>query len=142
MPRYSKRSLIDKVGIKEGDEILVLHAPNPYVELVGDLPGSVKIRETGDGPFDVILFFTKSREELERYLPDLKARLKQSGMLWVSWIKGSSGVVTDLNEHLVIQIGLRNDLVDVKVIGIDEMWSGLKFVYSIKDRPYTQRAQG
>jgi hypothetical protein len=55
-------------------------------------------------------------------------------MLWISWPKGSSNVQTDLNENTVIAIGLRNGLVDVKVAAIDETWSGLKFVYRLKDR--------
>ena len=61
--------------------------------------------------------------------------LSQSGMLWVSWPKGSSRVPTDLTENVVREIGLRNGLVDVKVCAVDETWSGLKFVFRLKDRP-------
>jgi hypothetical protein len=55
-------------------------------------------------------------------------------MLWVSWPKVSSGVPTDLTENVVREIGLRNGLVDVKVCAVDEIWSGLKFVFRAKDR--------
>ena len=41
---------------------------------------------------------------------------------------------TDLNENVVREVGLKNGLVDVKVITLDESWSGLKFVYRTKDR--------
>jgi hypothetical protein len=34
----------------------------------------------------------------------------------------------------VREIGLGNGLVDVKVCAVDETWSGLKFVYRLKDR--------
>ena len=61
--------------------------------------------------------------------------LSPSGMLWVSWPKGSSRVPTDLTENVVREIGLRNGLVDVKVCAVDETWSGLKFVFRLKDRP-------
>jgi hypothetical protein len=56
-------------------------------------------------------------------------------MLWVSWPKVSSAVPTDLAENLVREIGLRNGLVDVKVCAVDEIWSGLKFVFRLEDRP-------
>jgi hypothetical protein len=55
-------------------------------------------------------------------------------MLWVSWPKKSSGVPTDLSENVVREIGLEAGLVDVKVCAIDETWSGLKFVWRLRDR--------
>ena len=41
---------------------------------------------------------------------------------------------TDLDENVVRKAGLENGLVDVKVVSVDEVWSGLKFVYRVKDR--------
>jgi len=41
---------------------------------------------------------------------------------------------TDLNENIVREIGLKNGLVDIKICAVDETWSGLKFVYRLKDR--------
>ncbi len=47
----------------------------------------------------------------------------------------SSGVTTDLAEDDVRGIGLKAGLVDVKVCAVSEIWSGLKFVIRVKDRP-------
>ena len=55
-------------------------------------------------------------------------RLAPSGMLWVSWPKKASGLVTDIGERDVMRIGLTAGLVDVKVCAVNEVWSGLKFV--------------
>jgi len=55
-------------------------------------------------------------------------------MLWISWPKKSSKVVTDLDENLIRVFGLKNGLVDVKVCAVDGVWSGLKFVFRLKDR--------
>ena len=55
-------------------------------------------------------------------------------MLWVSWPKGSSKIVTDLKREPIREYILNEGLVDVKVAAIDNDWSGLKFVYRIKDR--------
>jgi hypothetical protein len=41
---------------------------------------------------------------------------------------------TDLNENIVRRIGLTGGMVDIKVCAVDETWSGLKFVFRIKDR--------
>jgi hypothetical protein len=55
-------------------------------------------------------------------------------MVWVSWPKKTSGVQTDVTENIVRDVGLAAGLVDVKVCAIDDVWSGLKFVYRLKDR--------
>jgi expansin (peptidoglycan-binding protein) len=55
-------------------------------------------------------------------------------MLWIAWPKKASGVATDLSDNSVRLIGLDEGLVDVKVCAVNEIWSGLKFVYRMKDR--------
>ena len=132
MAGYTKRSLVDKLGLKEGHRAAILGAPHGYPATLGDL--RVKMRTDLRGESDFIQFFGKTRVELDRKFPALKACLVHNGMLWISWPKGSSGVATDLTEKVVREVGLRNGLVDVKVCAVDEIWSGLKFVYRLKDR--------
>lgn len=131
---YSKRSLVEKLGIKENTTISLLNAPDNYKTTLGVLPGRVKKVSALQANLDFIQFFTKSREELQKKFPPLKKSLAKDGMLWISWPKGSSNIATDLNENVVREIGLENGLVDVKVCAVDENWSGLKFVFRIKDR--------
>jgi len=131
---YSKKSLVEKLGIKEGFAISIIGAPEDYAATLGKLPSSVKQTKKLEGPLDFVQFFCSKRAQLEENFRRLKGALSTSGMLWVSWPKGSSGVPTDLTENVVREIGLKNGLVDVKVCAVDETWSGLKFVYRIKDR--------
>ena len=50
-------------------------------------------------------------------------------MLWVAWPKRASGVATDVTEDVIRDFAVANtDLVDVKVIAVDETWSGLKLM--------------
>jgi len=88
----------------------------------------------GKGPADFAMVFTKSKAELEKEFKRVAKSLKPAGMLWVSWPKKSSGVVTDLDENVVREIGLAAGLVDVKVCAVTDVWSGLKFVRRLKDR--------
>jgi hypothetical protein len=134
MAGYSKKSLIEKLGIKPGFQILIINPPQHYDLLLGPLPEDVNNDPASDTPLNFIQFFTKNLRELNQEFPDLKKRLKPDGMLWISWPKSSSSLKTDLNENLIREIGLKNGLVDVKVSAIDEDWSGLKFVYRIADR--------
>jgi hypothetical protein len=65
----------------------------------------------------------------------LKKEIVPNGMIWISWPKKSSKVITDITEDLIRQLALANGLVDVKVCAVDEVWSGLKLVIPVKDRP-------
>lgn len=135
MAQYSITPLIKKLGLKEGMEALFINEPEEYIRYLGKLPKNLAIKHEFQKQVDFIHLFTRSQEELKELFPKLKEKLKKSGMIWISWPKGSCGVgVTNLNENLVRMIGLENGLVDVKVISVDEEWSGLKFVYRLKNR--------
>ena len=134
MAGYSKRPLVEKLGIKPGYKLFLVNPPENYAETLGALPPNVIILSRLDNPCEFIQFFTTDRTELERRFPELMKGLTRNGMLWVSWPKGSSKVKTDLNENVVREIGLSNKLVDIKVCAVDDIWSGLKFVYRREDR--------
>jgi len=131
-----KKRLAEKLDIREGFRIAVVNSPEQYAQVLGRLPPGVVIVKRVEGPLDLVHFFTKSRVELEKNFPKFKKRLVSDGVFWVSWPKVSSKVAADLNETVVREVGLRNGLVDVKVISIDEVWSGLKFVLRLKDHDH------
>jgi hypothetical protein len=84
---------------------------------------------------DVVLFFVTRRAELERRFSALARALEPAGGLWIAWPKKTAGVATDLSENVVREVGLDNGLVDNKVCAVDDVWSGLRFVYRLADRP-------
>ena len=132
---YSGTPLVKKLGIKPGYHMMIVNAPHNYETTLGPLPDGVTQADTLTASLDFIHFFTKERAELETKFSNLKAALAYDGMLWISWPKKASKVPTDLNENIIREIGLSNGLVDVKVAAIDVVWSGLKFVYRLEDRP-------
>jgi hypothetical protein len=132
---YSKRSLVEKLGIKPGMNVALV-APDDYADVLGALPGGVQLHDTPvDGNLDLAQLFARGRAELEAEFPRWKAALKPNGALWVSWLKGKAG--GELNENVMRDIGLSFELVDVKMIAVDARWSGLKFVYRLHDRPHS-----
>lgn len=131
---YSKKTLVEKLGIRGGIMASIINAPENYQQLLGELPQNITLSPDLNDGVEFIHFFTKSHAELVQIFPRLKKALNLKGMLWISWPKGASKVPTDLKENAVREIGLANGLVDVKVCAIDENWSGLKFIYRIKDR--------
>jgi hypothetical protein len=136
---YSGTPLPKKLGIKPGQAVVAVAAPETYGAALGDLPDDAQITyyAAGDplpGACALIHYFTTRCDDFTQDFPALRDALASDGALWISWPKGSSKVPTDLNENIIREFGLENGLVDVKVCAVDSIWSGLKFVYRLVDR--------
>ncbi len=127
--------LPQKLGIKPGARLGLIGAPEGFGETLGPLPEDVVVRRRLNGRLDVIVAFFLGRAALERRLAALCGALAFDGGLWIAWPKRASGVPTDVSESVVRQLGLAAGLVDNKVCAIDEVWSGLRLVYRLRDRP-------
>ena len=134
MAGYSGTPLVKKLGIKEGARVALVNAPDDFQMTLGELPDEVKFVKATAKALDLIIFFVLSERILLRDFAKLSGRLTSNGMIWIAWPKKSSGVQTDLTFERVQRIGLDAGLVDVKICAIDDTWSGLKFVYRLKDR--------
>jgi hypothetical protein len=136
MAGYSGTPLAKKLGIKSGAKVMLINAPDHYLDLFADLPPDVYFTDEVSLENDLIHFFSKSVDEYQAKLPILMKQIKQDGMIWVSWPKKASKVTTDITEDLIRNFALQIGLVDIKVCAVDEVWSGLKLVIPVKDRKY------
>jgi hypothetical protein len=134
---YSGTPLAKKLGIKEGMTVLLIGAPENYLELVSPLPKNVRTVGLADGPlwpsneigtgFDLIHLFTNGRDELFRELSESVRLMKQNGSFWVSRYKKAAKLPTEITEDTVREAAFPLGLVDVKVCAVGEKWSGLKW---------------
>ena len=116
----------------------MINAPKNFQSELKELPDNVQFIKRPTKSLDIILFFVLTERALTRDFAKFSALLSANGMIWIAWPKKSSGVATDLSFDRVQRIGLDAGLVDVKICAIDETWSGLKFVYRLKDRSSLQ----
>lgn len=132
---YSGTPLVKKLGIKPGNTVLPVNEPDHYFDLLGELPENIEIVDSSySHPVNFIHLFAKDEAALHYDFPSLKSKLDKNGMIWVSWIKKSSKMDTDISESNVRSLGLELGLVDVKICAVDDDWSGLKFMYRKEDR--------
>jgi len=140
---YSGTPLVRKIGIKDDHVVLLDGAPAGLDLALDDhgVGGAHVVRRLPSS-VDVTLTFQTSYAALAKRLPTLFERTSTAGMVWVCWPKKAAqrtarnpaGLVSDLDENRVRDLGLELGFVDVKVAAVDETWSGLKFVRRLADR--------
>ena len=135
MAGYSGTPLVKKLGIKPGVKCVIIGEPKEYFDWIVPLPEGTKfLKKIPTAEVEFVHVFVKDFKTFSKLYKDSKKVLKKDGMMWISWPKRSSGIVTDLDENIIRDYGLRNGLVDVKVCAVDETWSGLKFMFRVADR--------
>jgi len=131
---YSGTPLAKKLGIRAGDTVALVGAPDGFEDELEGLPDGVQLRRRAGGKPEVVLLFTTQARDLERRFAGLAKSVFPDGSLWIAWPKRSARVATDLDENRLRDIGLPHGLVDNKVCAVNEVWSGLRFVWRRENR--------
>ncbi len=135
---YSGTPLAKKLGIKGGFHIRLANEPDYYFSLFDNMPGNVSVLSEKKSKKNMIHYFVTQAKMLQKDIASLKNEIEPDGMIWVSWPKKAARVVTDITEDVIRNLALNNGLVDIKVCAVDEIWSGLKLVIPLKDRPISR----
>jgi len=131
---YSGTPLLKKIGIKPGMKVLVINPPKNYFDLLeADITDQFCKKNEIPG---LIHLFVNSNKEFESEMKRLKPIInkKPNVSIWVSWYKKSAGIATDITEDVIRNYALKNDLVDIKVCAVSNLWSGLKLVVPLDKR--------
>ncbi len=135
MAGHSATPLATKLGIRPGDTVALLHAPD---DLALELPDGVTVRHRASRRPDLVVEFTTSAGELDRRIDRridrLASMVQPAGALWIASPKKSSGVATDVTDHTVPDLALPRGLVDDKVCAIDITWTALRVVWRLVNR--------
>jgi hypothetical protein len=135
---YSGTPLARKLGITGGSLVVLSSAPEGFEDVLAAPEGADvrrRLPPAGRRAVDVAVVFTTARADLDHRFPRVAAAMRPAGGLWVAWPKRSSGVATDLTENVVREVGVAHGMVDNKVCAVTDVWSGLRFVFRLEDRP-------
>jgi len=119
--------LTKKLGLKPGQRVLVINAPEGYRDLLGALPEGVEMHDQPDGSYDFVQLFAKDKAQLERDAPVAIAALKPNGMFWISYPKQSSKVPTDITRDRGWDVVEQTGLQGVAMVSVDGVWSAFRF---------------
>jgi len=131
---YSGTPLMKKLGIKPEMKVLLINKPDDYYKLLEADIGD-QLAKKNEIPALVHLF-VKNVKAFETEMKKLKPVCKQNPniIIWVSWYKKAAKIPTDITEDVIRNYALNNDLVDVKVCAVSNIWSGLKLVVPVAKR--------
>jgi hypothetical protein len=121
---YSQRTTVEKLGV----------VPAQRVEITGDVgPGLRRdVKEAlgrglvRSGELDGAIVLVESEEEAKEALVRYRARLRDTGYLWI--ITRKRGHDRYLNQMALVPHARRVGLIDNKTCSIDEERSGIRFV--------------
>ena len=130
---YSHRTAVQKLGVK----------PEQRVEVTGDVGSGLRrdVKEAvgrglvKKGVLDGAIVLVESEEEAKEALVRYRARLRDTGYLWV--ITRKRGHESYLNQMALVPHAKRLGLIDNKTCSIDDERSGIRFVI-----PRTLRRNG
>jgi hypothetical protein len=123
------RSLIDKLGVKQGHVVSVLGVDDP--EFREQLRSRVSTFAQGaPAKNSDWVFVAMDGEEDLASLKTLKRSIKKTGAIWAFWRKGRK----ELTESHVREAAKNVGLVDVKVARVSEVLSGIKLMIPKDDR--------
>lgn len=131
---YSGTPLINKLGIKLTMKLLLINHPDDYYSLL-QTNVEDQLCKKNETP-DFVHLFIKNTKEFETAMKKLKPVCKKNTAItiWVSWYKKASKIETDVTEDVIRNYALQNDLVDVKICAVSDVWSGLKLVVPLCKR--------
>ena len=131
---YSETPLVKKLGIKPGHKLVLINQPGNYFELL-EADVTDQLCNKNEVP-DLIHLFAVTKKEFESEMKRLDPVIEKNKkiVIWVSWYKKSSGIATDITEDTIRNFALKNNLVDVKVCAVSDIWSGLKLLVPLRSR--------
>ena len=142
---YSGTPLATKLGLKDEQEVVFIDLPASLSELAQARSfARVSLLEGANarlprGSVGLMHAFFTDAAALRDALPSLRAAIRDTGAIWISWpkktAKGKAAQPSsDLSDEVVRRAALAINLVDVKVCAVDAVWSGLKLVIPRAER--------
>lgn len=121
-----EKALSQKLFIKDGYRVLLLNAPDNYANRLTAEAPKAAFSTKADRDADLIQLFVSSEAELKAQLPPAKTYLKEKGLMWVTYPKGSTKKGADINRDSIREYALTIGLDTVAMIAVDDVWSAMR----------------
>ena len=121
---YTHRSTVQKLGVKPDERVEVTGEVGP--RLRGDLKEALGRGLVRSGTLDGAVVMVESVEQAQETLVRYRARLRDSGYLWL--VTRKRGHENYLNQMSFVPYAKKVGMIDNKTCSIDDERSGIRFV--------------
>ncbi len=122
-------ALIKKLQLKPGMRVLVLNAPEGYLDRLTPLPEGATFVE--QGPADWVQVFMRNKAEVDALAPRGIEAVVREGALWLCYPKGrlkaGAKAGTDINRDTGWDVVMLTGWGPVTQVALDETWSALRW---------------
>jgi len=120
-------TIAQKLKIKEGFILLTVNAPKNFTEVLGELPGGLKVSGSAK-KFNQVHWFVLNKAQMEKELNNILKQVKDDVVCWIYYPKGTSKMQTDLTRDKGWDVLLKHDELQwISLISFDETWSTFGF---------------
>ncbi len=119
--------LAKKLRLAEGLKVLVLNAPEEYMNWIQQWADNIFLDDKPDGKYDFVHVFVRNSGDFDTYCDMAVDAVNYDGLLWMSYPKKSSGVESDLSRDILCEMMKETGMRPVMQIAVDDTWSALRF---------------
>jgi hypothetical protein len=116
----------EKLGVKPGDAVTVINAPDTEPPVLGPLPDGATLRPSGSGgeSADVIVLFAEDSRQLRQDAPAVLSAAPDTAKIWIAYRKGG---VSDLGRDTLMTAFVELGWHGVSLVSLDATWSAARF---------------
>lgn len=124
------KTLAEKLYLKAGEKLLVIHLPAALGQLLSVLPEGAELHQRPTAaPYGKSLACCQQRTDVELTWPELVAATNLHGAIWLAYPKKTGKINNDLSREGVWETvkELDPEWLPVAQIALDDTWSALRF---------------
>jgi hypothetical protein len=122
----SEKTVAQKLQIKPSYTVRLVNTPPGYADTLGPLPSEARRVTKSAKPVDWLQIFVRSMAELEKQLAPCAKAVTPTGLLWITYPKGTSGIKTDINRDIINTYANTVGWQAVAMVSIDATWSAMR----------------
>ena len=120
----NKEEIFKKLRIDGNQKMLIINAPNEYLEIFSGINFDTDPNE--EGIYDFVQVFGYQQDELEKLVQSVEKSGKYDCSFWACYPKGTGKVKSNIKRETVWTAFELVGLQAVSQIAIDETWSALR----------------
>lgn len=120
----TEKTAAEKMRIKPGTTLALLHTPDGFAGLLG-LPEGVSVVADARGA-DTVIAFAGTQAEVEERLPAMLETATSKTALWVVYPKGSKAAGLDISRDTIWPFAESLGMRPVGMVSVDGRWSGFR----------------